>query len=817
MATPPRLAPGHPGIDPRWTSSAKTGVGTARQTASHVWFTISHGILNEVYYPRLDQACTRDLGLIVTAPGFFSEEKRDTHSKVTCLFPGVPAYWIVNTCTRGNYRIEKEVFTDPRRDVVLQRIRFVPLVGRLSDYRVYVLLAPHIANRGHGNTGWVGDYKGHPMLFAQRGATALALASSAPWQHRSAGFAGTSDGWKELSEHGALVNRYDRAEDGNVALTGEIDVAACDGVFRLALGFGRTDTEAGHRSLASLNNYFHAARTDYIDAWQAWQAGILPLDQPPRPRDLYRISAAVLRLHEAKNFPGGAIASLSIPWGFNRTDDDLGGYHLVWPRDLAETGGGLLAAGAPDDARRVLNYLSAVQEADGHWPQNMWLDGSPYWEAIQLDESAFPILLFDLARRNGALRDGDVRHAWPMIKRAASFVVRNGPVTQQDRWEEDPGYSPFTLAVEIAGLLAAAELATLNGEPEVANYLTETADTWYSQIDNWIYATGNHLSIPGNAVHVSGYYVRIAPPETADAASPLDGFVPIKNRPPGQSNQPASLIVSPDALALVRFGLRAANDPRIVNTVRLIDALLKVETPCGPAWRRYNEDGYGEKEDGSAFDGTGVGRPWPLLTGERSHYELMAGRRDEAERLLGAMEAFADDGGLIPEQVWDGPDLPDKELYFGRASGSAMPLVWAHAEYIKLRRSLKDGKVFDLPPQTVQRYLVDKVQSQRDFWRFNHKLHTLLAGHSLRVEVLAAAVVRWSHDAWVTTTEMSTTDSGLGMHYVDLDTSKLPPGSVIELTFYWKDAGKWEGKNFAILVTAAGNDSTTSTGHANSG
>ena len=264
-----------------------------------------------------------------------------------------------------------------------------------------------------------------------------------------------------------------------------------------------------------------------------------------------------------------------------------------------------------------------------------------------------------------------------MVRRAAAFIVRNGPVTQEDRWKEDPGYSPFTLAVEIAALLTAARLAELNGEPAIASYLRETADAWNTSIERWTYVQNTDLA---QQVGVEGYYVRIAPPKAAKASSPAAGFVPIKNRPQGQSQEPASQIVSPDALALVRFGLRAADDPRILNTVKVIDALLKVDTPFGPAWHRYNDDGYGEHEDGSPFDGTGVGRAWPLLTGDRAHYELAGRHFDEANRLMEVLKSFSNDGGLIPEQVWDSPDVPEKELFFGQPSGSAMPLVWAHAE-----------------------------------------------------------------------------------------------------------------------------------------
>ena len=317
-------------------------------------------------------------------------------------------------------------------------------------------------------------------------------------------------------------------------------------------------------------------------------------------------SAAVLRIHESKSFRGGVIASLSIPWGFNKGDDDLGGYHIVWPRDLVEAAGGFLAVGAHADARRVLRYLLVTQDADGHWAQNMWLDGSPYWNGIQMDETALPILLVDLADRTGALQPGERARYWPMVRRAAAFIVRNGPVSMQDRWEEDPGYSPFTLAAEIAALLVAAEDADANGEASVAAYLRDTADIWHASLDDWMYVSGTDLA---KACGVDGYYVRLSEPDEADAASPKDGFVPIKNRPPADSSARAESVVSPDALALVRFGLRAAGDPRMTNTVKVIDALLKVETPKGPAWRRYNGDGYGEHDDGSPFDGTGRGPP----------------------------------------------------------------------------------------------------------------------------------------------------------------------------------------------------------------
>ena len=388
----------------------------------------------------------------------------------------------------------------------------------------------------------------------------------------------------------------------------------------------------------------------------------------------------------------------------------------------------------------------------------------------------------------------DVDGFWPMVRQAAGYLVRNGPVSPQDRWEEDPGYSPFTVAAQIAALLAAADLADLNHEASIATYLREIADVWNASIERWMYVSGTDWCRKFN---VEGYYVRI---ETRGRRVAFPEDVHVKNVLAAEDTRRASHLVSPDALALVRFGLRAADDPRIRDTVKVIDALLKVETPSGPTWHRYNDDGYGEHEDGAPFDGTGIGRGWPLLTGERAHYELAAGRVENAKRLLAALESFANEGGLISEQVWDAPDIPERGLYFGRPSGSAMPLVWAHAEYLKLRRSLRDGRLFDLPPQTVQRYLTEKTVSPRMVWRFNHKIRSMPPGKILRIETLAPAVIHWSADDWNTVQDATTHDVGLGIHIADLSTNALPEGKQVKFTFYWPDADHWEGTDFIVHV-----------------
>ena len=802
-------APGRPGLSPTWTSSAKTGVGTALSALSRVSFTLSHGILNEVYYPRIDEACMRDCGLVVTdGRGYLSEEKRDTTSTVEQIVDGVPGYRLLNRSRDGRYTIEKRIVADPQRDVVLQHIRFE--AHEPGDYRVFVLLAPHLVNAGTHNTAWVDTLKGWRMPFATGRGVTLALAASQPFKAISVGFVGESDGFSILRQHFHLADTYTRAEDGNVALCAELDLGPTGDEIVLAIGFGRDMRDSGNRARASLMDGYAAAERAYAAGWQDWQSGLIRLDDYATPPhrgatgtthgiNAYRVSTAVLRSHEAQSFTGGMIASLSIPWGASKGDDDLGGYHLVWPRDLVESAAAMLAIGAHADACRVLSFLQVTQEADGHWPQNMWLDGSAYWPGLQMDETAFPILLVDQAYWAGALSADELERYWPMVRDAARYIVLNGPVTGQDRWEEDGGYSPFTLAVEIAALVVASDIAARLNHPDDAAFLLETADLWNASVERWTFATDTPLA---RELGLSGYYVRITPAETSDAPSPLSGFVAIKNRPAVDGTQAAAATISPDALSLVRFGLRAADDPRIVDTVKAIDHLLKVELPQGPLWHRYNGDGYGEHEDGSPFDGTGIGRAWPLLAGERAHYELARGNLREAERLLAALQGSASDGGLLPEQVWDSDDIPERELFRGRPSGSAMPLVWAHGEHVKLLRSLRDGVVFDTPPQVALRYAAGKTGSHLAVWRFNNIATTLVGGKTLRIELLAPARVHWSTDGWATTHDTDTRPTHFGLHVADLGTAKLDAGQNVVFTFHWTGADRWEGRDFSLRVVA---------------
>ena len=790
-------APGWPGIPARWTSSAKDGVGAALTQGSQVWFTISHGIVNEIYYPRVDQACVRDVGLIVTDGGaFFAEVKRDCDTVVERIEDGVPAFRLTSTHRGGRFRLINQVIADPRSDSILLHIRLEN--SSKTALRLFALLAPHLVNAGAHNNGQRSEYKGRHILSAVGDGTHLTMLGSPSFLASSVGFVGVSDGWRQLRDHGRLIDQYDTATDGNIALSAELAMGA-DGGSVLAVGFGRTWAEGAYHARTSSMSPFETILNDYSAGWRAWQSGLRTMERRAHGQNMYRVSANILRVHQTPTFPGGFIASLSIPWGFSKGDDDMGGYHLIWPRDLCETAGGLLACGAHSEVRQILRYLRATQEGDGSWRQNYWLDGAPYWGGVQLDECAFPMLLLDMARREGALGLPDLQQFWPMVERAAGFVLRTGPRTKQDRWEENAGYTPFTLSVAIAALLAAAEIAEACDIEALPALLRDTADAWNEQIEDWIYVEDTPLT---REAGVPGYYIRVAPESPAKGGPDVHGLIQVRNHEAGSGAIAANELISTDAIALVRFGLRAPDDPRMLSTIAVIDRLLKVELPQGPGWHRYNLDGYGEKADGSPFDGVGIGRAWPLLAGERAHYALAAGRRGEAEALLATIEAQTSPGGLIPEQVWDAAPIPERDLQPGKPTGSAMPLVWAHAEYVKLLRSLADGRVFDMPPHTTRRYLGKTRSARCRPWREDCPTAGVLSGQMLRLDLAAESIVRYTRDDWKTQADVATSATALGLHIAELPTAGMAVGDKLVFTWRRKADGVWRGQNFEARVLA---------------
>ncbi|MDB6079308.1 MAG: glucoamylase [Akkermansiaceae bacterium] len=793
MSSPqPNLAPGAPGMEPRWTSSAKDGIGTAYNSAARIWFTLSHGIVNEVYYPHVDTPNTRDLQFLITdGETFCHEERRDLDHHIEYPEEHALLYRLTNTDRAGRYRIVKEVIGEPHTPVLLIHTRVEILDDSLKGkLKLYALLAPHLKGSGLGNSAEFLNLGEHRYFHAWQKDVHAVFGCSPDFTRRSTGYVGRSDGWQDLMHGYRMDWEYDRAEEGNIAVTGEIDLSR-DGEFVMALSFGSSRQSAATQLLQALATPFSAQRDRYVAQWQRTRAENGCEKQNEHIFSQLRLSQCILMAHEDKTFPGATVASLSIPWGEIKDDNERGGYHLVWTRDMIHTATALLACKRSEFALRGLIWLTCVQDDDGLMPQNSLIDGTPYWKGIQLDEIALPVVLAWRLRREKALEEFD---PWTLISRAATYLVLNGPVTGQERWEENSGYSPSTLAAIIASLVAAADFATDRQESEMADFLLIYADWLSSHLEDWTVTTKGEL-LEGKPRH----YVRITPAEPLhchEAVNPDTDEITLAN---GGGTHPVRNVVGGDFLQLVRYGIRAADDPVIVDSVAVIDAALKYDLPQGPGWRRYNHDGYGQKEDGKAFDGTGVGRCWPILTGERGHYELSAGR--DPHPYLDTYEKFANDGGMIAEQLWDVDDLPDGSMKRGNPTGSAMPLCWSHAEYISLVRSASDGVCFDRMEPVYQRYVVNKPASKHDIWTFHHPIRLQAAGKILRLVLPAEARVVWSADAWATSQETATIQMDhLAVWYVDLDVEKAPAGSTVEFTFLWKEAGNWEGQNYSVQL-----------------
>lgn len=663
---------GAPGIDPSWAPALKQAVGTSYEKSgakSPVWFTVSEGILSEVFYPQIDQAQIGDLQILVTdGKKFFSEQKQDCDIQVEYLNDEATVQ-IQSHHRGGAYEILQKIVTDPNRPAVRIQTFFR---AKKPSLRTYVLFKPAIHNQGTDNTGYVS--KG--MLFATReNKTFAALAVSTGFSKTGVGYVGHSDGWQDLSKNHRLTEVSQKAGPGNIALTGELPLSTDNEIeFDLSLAFGASEKDAELNAQKSLQSDFNTLQIQYEQGWKNY-LNRLEKNNPGsffETNSLARRSALVIKMHEDKRNRGAIIASMSkpgIPGGDRAGKDNKGGYHLIWPRDLYHAAMGLLAAGDSETPIAVLNHLMARQNADGSWPQNYWVDGTPYWTSVQMDEVSFPILLASkiLSKKSRAIRSLYT----PMIEKAANYIAKNGPVTAQDRWEENSGYVPSTIAAEIAALRAAS---TWTGNPTYA----QKAENWSAQLEKWMVVpmaqAGGPLLINGNLA--KNYYLRVSPggnPSQLEKINISNGV--------GEAN--ASEILDGGFLELVRLGVRKTSDPYIQWTLNAYEnPANQVALPEGPAtaYRRYNRDGYGANH---------VGGFWPLLAGERGHYAVAAHDFKRAKAQLHLMENSALESGMIPEQTVSASS--------GAALGVACPLVWAHAELLLLQRSLEEGHVFDSP------------------------------------------------------------------------------------------------------------------------
>ncbi|MDQ3321242.1 MAG: glycoside hydrolase family 15 protein [Acidobacteriota bacterium] len=765
------LAPGAPGKDAQWASAGKQGVGTSASLESKIWFTLQGGAMTEVYYPDVTVANVHLLQFVVVNPKTkkVETERDDAIQKLITeeeyyggilltpfqsaqlsrqlglpvpkkikpedkLIPENSLQFIQrNTAKTGKWKISKRYITDVENNTVLIRVMFEATDKNLE---LYVYYDPSLENSGMRDTAW---NQGKALLAQDKDKCSALIIGEGRNSERitdvSSGFYQISDGLEQLRRDGKLSTPYSKAENGNVVQMAKIvSTDKKSAIFTLSLGFGNTPQTALDAANNSLRKGFDNAHAQFVRGWNDYVKTLRQVE--PKYQAQFNMAAMQLKAHEDKTHRGANIASLSVPWGGgeNANENNVAGYHLVWSRDLYQVATAFMALGDKDAAIRALDFLFKVQQKpDGSFPQNSFLDGKPFWGSLQMDEVAYPLIMaYQLGRSDKATWENHV-------KRAADFIVKNGPKTPQERWEEEAGFSPSTIAAEIAGLVCAAEIARKNGDETSANLYLKTADEWEANIERWTATTTGKYG-DGN------YYLRITQNGNPDAGEKIE----LNN---GAGFFDEREIVDAGFLELVRLGIKSPDDPLIQKSLKVIDRIIKVDTPNGEGFYRYNHDGYGEMDDGRRWnwDGkyTGKGRLWVLLSGERGQYELALANNGKwkmengksgneiqnpkskiqnqefltkAKTRLDAMLGFANDGLMIPEQVWDKPQTPkniDKqfipELKFGEGTGSATPLAWSMAQFIRLAVNLQAGRNLDTPDVVYNRYVLGKkseVESQ---------------------------------------------------------------------------------------------------------
>jgi len=735
--SPQSTAPGGPGALSYFDLARKDCLGTARNTTSKVWFTLANGVLSDVYYPTIDNTNVNTLQYVVTDGSTFTDlQTRDTTYTVQPLGSSGLDCAVTTTAKSGKYRIITDYLTDSARNTVVMQVHFEPLVGDLSTYKLYVRYDPTIngnggggSGNGGGDTGTIDTSTGHivPVAFdtftrsnaANRDYAVpvySALDASSPFMQVRNGFVGTaSDGLVQLDASHSLTTTYTQANDGNLVQTAQADISH-GGQLTLALGFGTKQADAVSSAEGSLSTQFSQLIKSYEAGWAAYDAG---LNAPPSHFSgvsgsqwhqlvtEYYLSANVVKASEDKTFPGAIVASLASPWGQAVSAGDpnnlyFGSYREVFARDLYEAWTGLLLDGDLATARDTVNFLfNNQQQPDGSIPRNSLLNGktAPDSFGTQLDEASYPIIMaYQLGMTDSKLYQNH-------IKPAANFVISHGPSFGVERWEEQGGYSPSTISAEIAGLVAAADIAKVNGDTQSAQIWLGVADDWQRSLEGWtVTTTGSLASHP--------YFIRLSKTGDPNAAISYN----VGNGGPTLDQR---TVIDAGFLELVRLGLKAANDTAVTESLPVVDATIKTNTPSGPGWHRYNGDGYGDgASDGHPWapSGKGTGHLWPLLTEERGEYSLDSGGASTAVSLLATMQNFASGVGLIPEQDWELPNLAPSPygtdptvasigFQDGHPAGSAAPLTWSAAVYTRLLRDIVANKVLEQPADTYNRYV----------------------------------------------------------------------------------------------------------------
>ena len=745
---PEGRAPGAPGTASHFGLARKDCIGTARNRTSKVWFTVAGGALSDVHHPTIDTTNVETLQFVVTDGATFTDlSTRDTTYTVRALDRSGMACRVTSTARNGRYTLVTDYLTDPARNAVVLRVALTPTRAG-DDLDLYVRLDPTVNGNGGGGSGNAGaddaavdTSTGAPVPVASDPVTAttaanrdyarpvhLALRADRPFPAASVGYAGTeSDGLTALDAGHRLTPTHAAAEDGNAVLTARVRLHGPGHRAVLALGFGETRAEAVRVAGAGASADPEATLRRYLAGWRAYDAGLRPMS------GLHLVSANVLKAAEDKTFPGAVVASPTSPWGQAVTAGDpaltyFGSYREVFARDLYETFTGLLAAGDPATARDTVRFLfERQQQPDGSFPRNSLINGAtaPDSFGVQLDEVAYPILM---ARTIGLT---DAATYTDHVRRAADFLVAHGPAFGSERWEEQSGWSPSTIAAEIAGLTAAGWIAERNGDDARARIYRAVADHYQRNVKRWTLTTTGPLS-------EEPYFLRLSKNADPDSAFTY-------NLGNGGPDADQRAVVDAGFLELPRLGILADDDPDVVRSLDVVDRVIRRPlTPTASVDGRYGfyrygtasegtEDGYGACWTGDPTDCTVEGKPWagvcetkaqnhgsghlwPALAGERGEHELASGRAGTARQLLAGMAGTASGIGLIPEQAWENPDLPPSPsgtppecasigFSLGKAAGSASPLTWSAAQYVRLATALADHRVPRRPADTTARYL----------------------------------------------------------------------------------------------------------------
>jgi glucoamylase len=755
IGSPGADAAGGPGAMSYYDEARKDCVGTAAGSASRVWYTVAGGTLSDTYAPTIDNTDVKSLDPIVTGPGFTALQPRDMTYTVSSLGASGMACQVTATDAAHHFELVTDFITDPATEAVVIRVSLVPLAGAPSGLSVYLRFNPLLNGHGGGGSANSGG-ESATVLQTARGPVPLsystnsfteavnrsyatpvyaALAASTPFSAVQTGFAGTaSDGLTELDSSGALTPAAPDADNGNVVQTVKLALSGgpgqAGGSVTVALGFGGTEDAAVGTAQAASAAPFAATLAAYQAGWRAYDAHLLPpggaagghgVRPTAAQASAYWLSANVLKASEDKTFPGATAASLASPWGQavpagQPASDGLapyfGSYREVFPRDTYEAFTGFLTDGDLTTARQIVRFLfDDMQRPDGSFPRNGLLNGqaAPDTGGLQLDETADPILM---AWQAGLA--GDTALYTQHIRPAADFLVANGPADGVERWEEQTGFSPSTMADEVAGLVAAAAIARVQGDPASQRLFLATADNFRRLILATTVTSNGPLSS-------QPYFIRVD--KTGDPDQAFSYTLGNGNT----ASQDQRSVVDQGFLELVRLGELPASDPLVTNSLHVTGATIAASTPAGTGILRYNGDGYGDCEvsvfqdcqaNGQPWATTdqGTGHPWPVLSGENAEYQILANDPPAAGADLSFMLNSASGVGLVPEQVWNYPDVPASpygadpataSIGFtdGQADGSAAPLTWAQAQLLRLISDRAAGRLLEQPSIVADRYL----------------------------------------------------------------------------------------------------------------